>query len=113
MGLALEVIAALRTAWAYRRGIALGVLLVLLAHYYALAVSRGGRIDELQAQINLRDQLSSFYQDRANVADKELADFRAASRKARKTITGTQAQDQEHIASLVRAAIDAGADRVR
>lgn len=109
----MELITAVRTAWAYRRGIGLAVLLVLLSHYYAVAVSRGGKIDELQAQINLRDQLSSFYQTRADVAAKELADFRAAARKARKTVTGTQAQDQEHIASLVRAAIDAGADRVR
>jgi len=109
----LELITALRTAWAYRRGIGLAVLLVLLAHYYALAVSRGGRIDELQAQINLRDQLSAHYQARADDAAKTLADYRAAARKARTRVTGTKEQDQEHIASLVRAAIDAGSAGVR
>ncbi len=109
----MEFMTALRTAWAYRRGIGLSLLLVLLANYYALAVSRGGKIDELQAQINLRDQLSSFYQTRADVAAKELADFRAAARKARKTVTGTSQQDQEHIASLVRSAIDAGDSGLR
>jgi len=109
----LELITALRTAWAYRRGIGLALLLVLLSHYYAVAVSRGGRIDELQAQINLRDQLSAHYQARADDAAKTLADYRAAARKARKIITGTAQQDQEHIASLVRAAIDAGSAGVR
>lgn len=109
----MDIITALRTAWAYRRGICLALLLVLLANYYAVAVSRGGKIDELQAQINLRDQLSGFYQTRADVAAKELADFRAAARKARKTVTGTKEQDQEHIPELIRRAIDAGADRVR
>jgi len=107
----LELITALRTAWAYRRGIGLALLLVLLAHYYAVAVSRGGRIDELQAQINIRDQLSSHYQARADNAAQALADYRAAARKARKRVTGTQAEDQEHIPDIIRRAIDGG--RVR
>ncbi len=109
----MELITALRTAWAYRRGIGLSLLLVLLSNYYAVAVSRGGRIDELQAQINLRDQLSAHYQARANASSKALADYRAAARKERKRVTGTKEQDQEHIASLVRAAIDAGSTGLR
>jgi len=109
----LELITALRTAWAYRHWVVLGSLVVLLAHYYAVAVSRGGKIDELQAQINLRDQLSAHYQARADDAAKTLADYRSAARKARKTVTGTSQQDQEHIASLVRDAIDAGSTGLR
>lgn len=103
-----ELITALRTAWAYRRGIGLALLLVLLANYYALAVSRGGRIDELQAQINLRDQLSAHYQARADDAAKTLADYRENARKTRTRVTGTKEQDQEHIPELIRRAIDAG-----
>lgn len=107
----MELMTAVRTAWAYRRVIGLAVLLVLLANFYALAVSRGGKIDELQAQINLRDQLAAHYQDRANASAKALADYREAARKARTRITGTKEQDQEHIPELIRRAIDAG--RVR
>ena len=84
------------------------MLLVLLAHYYALAASRGGKIDELQAQINLRDQLSAHYQARADASAKALADYRAAARKARTRVTGTKEQDQEHIPELIRRSIDAG-----
>ena len=104
----MEFMTALRTAWAYRRGIGLSLLLVLLAHYYAVAVSRGGRIDELQAQINLRDQLSAHYQARADASAKALADYRENARKARKKVTGTKEQDQEHIPELIRRSIDAG-----
>jgi len=104
----LELITALRTAWAYRRGIGLALLLVLLSHYYAVAVSRGGQIDELQAQINLRDQLSAHYQTRADDAAKALADYRSNARKARTRVTGTKEQDQEHIPELIRRSIDAG-----